>query len=143
MTVQGQALEGAIFKVVDSKGKIIKEDLASDKTGKVLIDNLAPGDYSFIETKAPSGYILNTSKVDFTISTKEEGQPKVVMASDNFINYQGSAELIKHDSQGQALEGAVFKVIDSKGKSIKENLVSDKEGKVLIEKSCTRRLFIC
>ncbi|MRM77143.1 LPXTG cell wall anchor domain-containing protein, partial [Lactococcus lactis subsp. cremoris] len=130
---QGQALEGAIFKVVDSKGKIIKEDLASDKTGKVLIDNLAPGDYSFVETKAPSGYILNTSKVDFTISTKEEGQPKVVMASDNFINYQGSAELIKHDSQGQALEGAVFKVIDSKGKSIKENLVSDKEGKVLIE----------
>nr|BAM66960.1 collagen binding protein [Lactococcus lactis]BAM66971.1 collagen-binding protein [Lactococcus lactis] len=130
---QGQALEGAIFKVVDSKGKIIKEDLASDKTGKVLIDNLAPGDYSFVETKAPSGYILNTSKVDFTILTKEEGQPKVVMASDNFINYQGSAELIKHDSQGQALEGAVFKVIDSKGKSIKENLVSDKEGKVLIE----------
>ena len=130
---QDQALEGAVFKVVDSKGKIIKEDLASDKTGKVLIDNLAPEDYSFVETKAPSGYILNTSKVDFTISTKEEGQPKVVMASDNFINYQGSAELIKHDSQGQALEGAVFKVIDSKGKSIKENLVSDKEGKVLIE----------
>ncbi|KLK96261.1 SpaA isopeptide-forming pilin-related protein [Lactococcus lactis subsp. lactis] len=130
---QGQALEGAIFKVIDSKGKIIKEDLASDKTGKVLIDNLAPGDYSFVETKAPSGYILNTSKVDFTISTKEEGQPKVVMASDNFINYQGSAELIKHDSQGQALEGAIFKVIDSKGKIIKEDLASDKTGKVLIE----------
>ena len=130
---QGQALEGAIFKVIDSKGKIIKEDLASDKTGKVLIDNLAPGDYSFVETKAPSGYILNTSKVDFTISTKEEGQPKVVMASDNFINYQGSAELIKHDSQGQALEGAIFKVIDSKGKIIKEDLASDKTGKVLID----------
>ena len=110
---QGQALEGAIFKVVDSKGKIIKEDLASDKTGKVLIDNLAPGDYSFIETKAPSGYILNTSKVDFTISTKEEGQPKVVMASDNFINYQGSAELIKHDSHGKSLSGAVFNVTNS------------------------------
>ena len=130
---QGQALEGAIFKVIDSKGKIIKEDLASDKTGKVLIENLVPGDYSFVETKAPSGYILNTSKVDFTISTKEEGQPKVVMASDNFINYQGSAELIKHDSQGQALEGAIFKVIDSKGKIIKEDLASDKTGKVLIE----------
>uniref|UniRef100_UPI0022E86527 SpaA isopeptide-forming pilin-related protein n=1 Tax=Lactococcus lactis TaxID=1358 RepID=UPI0022E86527 len=131
--INGQALEGAVFNVVDSKGKIIKEDLTSDKTGKVLIENLAPGDYSFVETKAPSGYILNTSKVDFTISIKTEGQPQVVMASDNFINYQGSAELIKHDSQGQALKGAVFKVIDSKGKSIKENLVSDKDGKVLIE----------
>ena len=59
---QGQALEGAIFKVVDSKGKIIKEDLASDKTGKVLIDNLAPGDYSFVETKAPSGLYLEYFK---------------------------------------------------------------------------------
>ena len=131
--INGQALSGAIFKVIDADGKTIKEGLTSDETGKVLIEGLAPGDYSFVETKAPSGYILNTSKVDFTISTKEEGQPKVVMASDNFINYRGSAELIKHDSQGQALEGAVFKVIDSKGKSIKENLVSDKEGKVLIE----------
>ena len=131
--INGQALSGAIFKVIDADGKTIKEGLTSDETGKVLIEGLAPGDYSFVETKAPEGYILNTLPVNFSISGEEEGKVKVVMASDNFINYQGSAELIKHDSQGQALEGAVFKVIDSKGKSIKENLVSDKEGKVLIE----------
>ncbi|MFC6808150.1 SpaA isopeptide-forming pilin-related protein [Lactococcus lactis subsp. hordniae] len=129
----GQALEGAVFKVIDADGKTVKEGLTSDKDGKVLIDNLAPGDYSFVETQAPTGYILNTSQVDFTISAKEEGQPHVVVASDNFINYQGSAELIKHDSKGNSLSGAVFKVIDVDGQAVKENLVSDKEGKVLIK----------
>ncbi|MFK5292388.1 collagen binding domain-containing protein, partial [Lactococcus lactis] len=105
--INGQALSGAIFKVIDADGKTIKEGLTSDETGKVLIEGLAPGDYSFVETKAPEGYILNTLPVNFSISGEEEGKVKVVMASDNFINYQGSAELIKHDSQGQALEGAV------------------------------------
>ena len=131
--INGQALSGAIFKVIDADGKTIKEGLTSDETGKVLIEGLAPGDYSFVETKAPEGYILNTLPVNFSISGEEEGKVKVVMASDNFINYQGSAELIKHDSQGQALEGAIFKVVDSKGKIIKEDLASDKTGKVLID----------
>ncbi|MDM5144846.1 hypothetical protein ICE98_01947 [Lactococcus lactis] len=130
---KGQPLSGAIFKVVNESGKVIKEGLTSDKVGKVAIDGLAPGDYSFIETQAPSGYILNTSKVDFTISDKEEGQPKTIIASDSFVNYQGSAELIKHDSQGQALEGAVFKVVNESGKMIKEGLTSDKAGKVKID----------
>ncbi|WP_288624503.1 SpaA isopeptide-forming pilin-related protein [uncultured Lactococcus sp.] len=130
---KGQALKGATFKVIDADGKTVKEDLTSDKDGKVSIDGLAPGDYSFVETQAPTGYILNTSQVDFTISAKEEGQPHVVIASDNFINYQGSAELIKHDSKGNSLSGAVFKVIDADGQTVKENLVSDKEGKVLIK----------
>ncbi|WKC57201.1 SpaA isopeptide-forming pilin-related protein [Lactococcus cremoris] len=130
---KGQALEGAVFKVIDADGKTVNENLTSNKDGKVSIDGLSPGDYSFVETQAPTGYILNTSQVDFTISVKEEGQPHVVVASDNFINYQGSAELIKHDSKGNSLSGAVFKVIDADGQTVKENLVSDKEGKVLIK----------
>ncbi|WP_259685638.1 SpaA isopeptide-forming pilin-related protein [Lactococcus cremoris] len=130
---KGQPLSGAIFKVVNESGKVIKEGLTSDKVGKVAIDGLAPGDYSFIETQAPTGYILNTEKVDFTISDKEEGQPKVVTASDNFVNYQGSAELIKHDSEGQPLSGAVFKVVNESGEMIKEGLISDKDGKVKID----------
>ncbi|WP_143468499.1 SpaA isopeptide-forming pilin-related protein, partial [Lactococcus lactis] len=51
--------------------------------------------------------------VDFTISTKEENKPKIVMASENFINYQGSAELIKVDENGKSLSGAVFNVTNS------------------------------
>ena len=32
----------------------------------------------------------------------------MVIASDNFINYQGSAELIKQDNEGQPLSGVSF-----------------------------------
>ncbi|KEY61956.1 collagen binding domain-containing protein, partial [Lactococcus cremoris] len=88
-------------------------------------DGLAPGDYSFIEVQAPTGYVLNTDPVHFTIATESEEKPQLVMASDNFVNYQGSAELIKHDSKGQPLSGAIFKVVDKSGKTIQTNLTSD------------------
>ncbi|KEY61955.1 collagen binding domain-containing protein, partial [Lactococcus cremoris] len=96
-------------------------------------DGLAPGDYSFIEVQAPTGYVLNTEPVHFTIAAESEEKPQLVMASDNFINYQGSAELIKHDSEGQPLSGAVFKVVDKSGKTIETNLTSDKDGKVIVD----------
>ena len=128
----GQALSGAVFKVVDKDGKPIQTGLTSGKDGKVIANNLAPGEYSFVETQAPTGYILNTSPVHFTISDKEEGQPKVVNASDNFINYKGSAELIKEDSQGQPLSDAIFKIVDKAGNTIQSNLTSGKDGKVTV-----------
>ncbi len=59
---EGKKLEGAVFKIVDSDGKTVKEDLVSDKDGKVETSGLAPGHYAFIETKAPDGYVLNTEK---------------------------------------------------------------------------------
>ena len=129
----GQALSGAIFKVIDKDGNTIQTNLSSDKDGKVTATGLAPGDYSFVETKAPTGYILNTIPVHFTISAEEEGQPQMVIASDNFINYQGSAELIKQDNEGQPLAGAVFKIVDKTGKTIQANLTSGKDGKVVVD----------
>ncbi|WP_285180705.1 MSCRAMM family protein, partial [Mycobacterium tuberculosis] len=87
--------------------------------------SLAPGDYSFIETLSPTGYALNTKPIYFKILHESAGPPQLVVASDNFINYQGSAELIKRDSQGQPLSGAIFKVVDNTGKLVKEGLTSD------------------
>ncbi|MBK0072177.1 MSCRAMM family protein, partial [Enterococcus sp. S53] len=69
-------------------------------------------DYQFIETKAPEGYILNTTPVVFTIEYSAKGQPKVVVASEGFVNYKGSAQLVKTDSEGNPLSGAEFKVVD-------------------------------
>ena len=63
-----QDLYDAITKVIDSDGKSRREGLSSDDTGKVLIEGLVPGDYSFVGTKAPEGYNLNTLPVRFSIS---------------------------------------------------------------------------
>ncbi|MED3449389.1 SpaA isopeptide-forming pilin-related protein [Bacillus velezensis] len=126
---EGKKLEGAVFKIVDSDGKTVKEDLVSDKDGKVETSGLAPGHYAFIETKAPNGYVLNTEKVEFTISESAEGKPESTDAG-TVVNYKGSVRLTKEDAEGKELEGAVFKIVDSDGKTVKEDLVSDKDGKV-------------
>jgi LPXTG-motif cell wall-anchored protein len=101
----------------------------SDTESQVLSIHLVPRIYSFVETQAPTGYILNTSQVDFTISGKEEGQPHVVIASDNFINYQGSAKLIKVDENGKTLSGAIFNVVNSDTHEVAiEGIKSDANG---------------
>ncbi|NMW09948.1 SpaA isopeptide-forming pilin-related protein [Bacillus velezensis] len=125
----GGNLEGAVFKIVDSDGKTVQKDLVSDKDGKIETSGLAPGHYAFIETKAPNGYVLNTEKVEFTISESAEGKPESTDAG-TAVNYKGSVRLTKEDAEGRNLEGAVFKIVDRDGKTVKEDLVSDKDGKV-------------
>ncbi|WP_345759433.1 SpaA isopeptide-forming pilin-related protein [Bacillus sp. PBIB1] len=126
---EGRNLEGAVFKIVDRDGKTVKDDLISDKDGKVETSGLAPGHYAFIETKAPDGYVLNTEKKEFTISETAEGKPKP-SETGTFVNYKGSVRLTKEDAEGRNLEGAVFKIVDRDGKTVQDDLVSDKDGKV-------------
>ncbi len=59
---EGEKLEGAVFNIVDQDGNTVQEGLTSNKDGKIEASGLAPGRYAFVETKAPSGYVLNTEK---------------------------------------------------------------------------------
>ena len=56
--------------------------------------DLAPGKYQFVETKAPA-VPLNTEPSAFTIAASDRGKPATVIATANFVNYQGTAKLIK------------------------------------------------
>lgn len=55
------------------------------------------------------------------------------IALGDLINYQGTAQLTKENETGEALAGAVFKVIDETGQTVagQANLMSDKQGKVI------------
>ena len=63
----GNPLAGAVFKLVDAKGRTVKENLTTDESGAIHSGVLRPGDYAFIETKAPTGYVLDTTPVKFTV----------------------------------------------------------------------------
>ncbi|MDU2152490.1 MAG: SpaA isopeptide-forming pilin-related protein, partial [Weissella confusa] len=63
----GNPLAGAVFKLVDAKGRTVKENLTTDESGTIHSGVLRPGDYAFIETKAPTGYVLDTTPVRFTV----------------------------------------------------------------------------
>ena len=96
---EGQGLVGAEFKVTDETGETVIEGLTSDDTGKVLAENLAPGKYFFVETQAPTGYVINNSPVAFTIAEESESGRSDVTGLE-LINYQGSVELNKRDQEG-------------------------------------------
>jgi len=127
----GNGLAGAAFSVIDTAGEVIQENIVSDENGLVHATVLAPGDYQFVETQAPEGYIINSTPIDFTISASTAGEPAVVKAED-LVNYQGTARLKKVDEAGNGLANAVFKVVDNSGHTIQENLISNKEGLVTI-----------
>lgn len=129
---EGQKLEGAVFNIVDQEGNTVQEELTSDKDGKVKASGLAPGRYAFVETKAPSGYVLNTEKKEFTISESAAGKPEPAEAG-IVVNYLGSVQLTKEDQDGKGLAGAVFKITDTNGETVRDDLVSKEDGKIEVD----------
>lgn len=112
--------------------------ISSDKKGEIYFQGLSQGHYVIVETKAPKGYILDTTPHPFDI-TGQLGKPDKVNLGD-FVNEKGSVSLTKKNDHGQVLAGAEFEIQDSKGKTQTvlneagketEKLVSNKDGKVV------------
>ncbi|PDO96148.1 prealbumin-like fold domain-containing protein, partial [Bacillus anthracis] len=52
--IDGSTLKDAVFKIVDMNGNDVRTDLTTNKDGKISVSDLRPGDYQFVETKAPT-----------------------------------------------------------------------------------------
>lgn len=131
----GNPLAGAEFVLLNSAGDEVRdgEIQRSNTYGEVVFKDLAPDTYTFKEIKAPTGYIKNLDTVSVTVPDRFEGDPEVISASQELINYQGSAELTKTDDQGNPLAGAAFKVIDADGKDVAgKTALSDENGLVRV-----------
>ncbi|MBO0455629.1 LPXTG cell wall anchor domain-containing protein [Enterococcus hulanensis] len=137
---EGNPLAGAEFDVIDSTGKKVNQQpLVSQADGKVTVTGLAPGDYKFVETKAPNGYVINTTEVPFTIEDTSHDKPETVTTQPDgsaleLTNYKGSVEFVKKDQSGKRLVGAEFDLLDSNDNKINQAPIkSDHEGKVHVD----------
>jgi uncharacterized surface anchored protein len=83
-----------------------------------------PGDYRFVEIQAPEGYLINQTPIDFAVLA---GEAAKVILNGSFINYTGSATLLKADSDGNALDGATFWLLDDQG-TILDTETTDSSG---------------
>ncbi|HHT6778899.1 TPA: prealbumin-like fold domain-containing protein, partial [Listeria monocytogenes] len=87
-------------------GTKVKDNLTTNASGEIEVADLAPGDYKFIETKAPTGYELDATPVNFTI---EFNQKDAVQVTKTNKMSTGSVVLTKTDGQTKApLADATF-----------------------------------
>ncbi|MDU2110713.1 MAG: SpaA isopeptide-forming pilin-related protein, partial [Peptoniphilus lacydonensis] len=127
----GDKLAGAVFELRDSNGNIILEDLKTDNNGKLAINDLKPGTYELVETKAPDGYILDGTPVEFTIKSNTSIQKKVTKTNKGKIT---SVRHEKRDSRtNEMLAGARFRLLNFEGKIIKDDLVTNEDGVLTID----------
>ncbi|MBC2238591.1 SpaA isopeptide-forming pilin-related protein [Listeria innocua] len=118
-------LEGAEFKLVDANGTILQENITTDASGQLNVSNLKFATYQLIETKAPTGYKLDSTPVEFTIG---ENNKEITVTKENTLN-TGAVELTKVDAATKALlAGATFELQDKDGSVLQTDLKTDGNG---------------
>ncbi|MGY5266527.1 SpaA isopeptide-forming pilin-related protein [Paraclostridium bifermentans] len=122
-------LPGTEFTVFDKDGKVVSKAV-TDKGGKVVFDNLVYGEYTYQETKAPNGYVIDNTKHAFKIEIDNQ----VVTNTIKNGEIQGKLEITKVDAKDakKFLPGTEFTVFDKDGKEVSK-AVTDKDGKVVFD----------
>ena len=115
-------LPGAVFQLfryennnrIPVKNASGGADFTTDVTGKIVIKDLAPGKYVFVETKAPAGYRIKHPEVPFDVADKKVKKLTV----ENYKDTQGGKTFKKVSSvDGKPLAGAQFLVTKKSGET--------------------------
>ncbi|MDF2911142.1 MAG: hypothetical protein K0Q56_2023, partial [Sporolactobacillus laevolacticus] len=138
---KGVVLAGAEFTLYDSNGKVVEKDAngktlpsvwTTDEKGQFTVNGLAPGNYHFIETKAPKNYDLDKTPIPFQV-TNTDIKAIPITATDQLT--PGNVRLTKVDRNDKdaVLKGAEFKLTDSNGKTLKTGLTTDNSGQFVLK----------
>ncbi|MGH0426735.1 SpaA isopeptide-forming pilin-related protein [Bacillus pretiosus] len=124
---KAKVLSDAEFDVYKDGKKV--ETLRTDKTGKVISQQLEPGTYTLKETKAPQGYTLLKEEIEVVVEANKVVQVQIENAKE-----LGSLQVIKKDAEsGKVLAGAEFKLKNEAGQVVGEAKTTNKDGVVKFE----------
>lgn len=123
----GNPLKGAEFTIYDSFDKEVAK-ATTDENGIVKFENLVYGNYYYVETEAPEGYLLKNDKHDFTIN--ENG----ITLKETIVNERilGNIKAFKIDEDNKFLANAELTLFDSQGNEV-QSLVTNENGEVTFE----------
>ena len=107
-------LAGATFDVMDADGTIIQKGLVTDASGLIEVNDLTPGDYVFVETKAPAGYMLDETK---HVVTFKAGDVSHALTVENTRIKSLRIQKVD-DTTKKPLKGATFDVMNEKGQIV-------------------------
>ena len=97
----GKALAGVTYRLFDANGKKVA-DMTTGADGKAVLADLPQGRYSYQEISAPSGYVLDETKYDFSLTT---ANLNIKVTREN-APAKGSITVRKVDATSAPLTGA-------------------------------------
>ena len=123
---KGDALPGAVFKLLGKE----EAEVATDAEGKIHFQNIAPGSYQLLETKAPAGYKLSQETTNINVdengrisasgsSAKLEvgGNPTVTVAHNVYPDFMNAMQYARVNDDGSVTTYIYLKANESKGGS--------------------------
>ena len=124
----GKALAGVTYRLYDSAGKKVA-DVTTGADGKAVFKDLPQGKYSYQEISAPSGYMVDKTKYQITISATALN----ITAKRTNARAKGSLTINKVDADtGKALAGVTYRLYDSAGKKVAD-AITGADGKAVFK----------
>ncbi|AJA80820.1 hypothetical protein ADT67_10395 [Levilactobacillus brevis] len=132
-TDTAKTLSGAVYTLQKKNSVGVFEDyqtgLTTGSNGQIKAIGLETGDYQFVETKAPSGYLINQNPVQFSIATSDLEANHAVTQSDQ----KNSVILTKTDAtSGEVLAGANYNLLNNDGSLYQGPLSTDSNGQITV-----------
>lgn len=129
----GEALAGAEFDVFrDSTNERIGQ-IVTNTEGLGKISNLLQEDYTLIETKAPLGFILDTTPIKVS-SADFKNQIAFKKVTNKAEPVLGAVRLVKIDqATKEKLSGVIFELQDESGNVIQSELTTDENGELFVQ----------
>ena len=121
----GKALAGVTYRLYDSAGNKVA-DVTTGTDGKAVFSDLPLGSYSYQEISAPSGYVVDDTKYQITITSTTLN---ITETRTNALG-KASVEISKVDADSNTpLQGAGFRLYDASGSQVAEGY-TDANGKL-------------
>lgn len=112
----GKALAGVTYRLFDANGKKVA-DMTTGADGKAVFKDLPQGKYSYQEISAPSGYVVDNTKYQITITATALN----ITQKRTNTPAKASIEIVKVDADHKTpLQGAGFRLYDASGKQVAE-----------------------